>query len=138
MEEHSLAGDAMAALKVSLDVTMMAMNGGKERTRDEWQRLFMPEAPEPVLAAYSVIADERSDTPLAAAAKHTMLIEALQELSGGYIELCRRRLLEESVTPEQLLQGLRELMGALDRLHTLVPDAELLQRASRAAELLAD
>ena len=104
---------------------------------DEWQRLFMPEAPEPVLAAYSVIADERSDTPLAAAAKHAMLIEALQELSGGYIELCRRRLLEESVTPEQLLQGLRELMGALDRLHTLVPDAKLLQRASRAAELLA-
>jgi len=38
--DQSLAGDMMAALKVSLDMTMMAMNGGRERTVSEWGALL--------------------------------------------------------------------------------------------------
>ena len=65
--------------------------------------------------------------------KEEMLLEALQELCGSYIEMCRRRLSEESVDPGTLLLGLQQLVGALDSLHSLVPQAKLMQRATRAA-----
>jgi len=99
----------------------------------EWQQLFLGETPEPVLT------DVASATAaiLTADAKEAMILDALQELTGSYIEVCRRRLQEEQVEPEQLLQGVRELVSALEELHALVPQAKLMQRATRAAEHLA-
>ena len=99
----------------------------------EWQDLFLVETPEPVLAD----AAGAAAPSLSLDAKEAMLLDALQELVGSYIEVCRRRLQEEKVNPEQLLQGVRVLVGALDELHGLVPQAKLLQRATRAAETLA-
>ena len=50
--------------------------------------------------------------------------------------MCRRRLQEEQVAPDQLLAGLHQLVKAVDALHQLLPQASL-QRATRAAEQLA-
>jgi len=96
------------------------------------QHLFMDEQPEPSLGNESLAVP-----PLGMEAKDTMLHEALQELTGSYVEMCRRRLQEEQVSPEQLLLGLRKLVGALEELHELIPQAKLMQRATRAAEQLA-
>lgn len=99
---------------------------------NEWQRLFMGPAPEPALAA-----SEAAGPTLGEAAKEAMLVESLQDLAGAYIETCRRRLQQDAVQPEQLLAGLRSLLGALGQLHQLVPQAKLEQRAVHAAEHLA-
>ena len=102
---------------------------------DEWQRLFMEDAEPPVLPPREGAGGGAA--PLSMTAKEAMLLEALQELCGGYIEMCRRRLQEESIEPEVLLAGLKQLVGALEDLHALVPQAKLMQRATRAAEQLA-
>ena len=99
----------------------------------DWNHLFAADAPEPVLAD----ATSSHEHPLDGDAKEVMILDALQELAGGYIEVCRRRLQEEKVEPEQLLQGVSKLVGALGELHELVPQAKLMQRATRAAETLA-
>jgi len=99
----------------------------------EWQKLFSMETPEPVLAETSSVACSSVNLD----AKENMILDALQELTGSYIEVCRRRLQEDTVDPEQLLQGIRKLVGALEDMHTLVPQAKLMQRATRAAETLA-
>ena len=70
-------------------------------------------------------------------AKDAMLLESLQELTGGFVETCRRRLQEDTVRPDELLAASRHFIGALGELHRLVPQAKLAQRATRAAELLA-
>eukprot|EP00908_Phaeocystis_cordata_P021444 Transcript_3797.p1 GENE.Transcript_3797~~Transcript_3797.p1 ORF type:complete len:780 (-),score=452.24 Transcript_3797:188-2527(-) len=69
--------------------------------------------------------------------KQRMVLEALQELAGGYIEMCRRQLQEEEAEPTHLLQGLEQLLATLKPLHELVPQARLQQKASRLAEQLA-
>lgn len=99
---------------------------------DEWQRLFAGESAKPALPEQGV-----SAAPVPAEKKEAMLLKSLQELTGGFIEICRRLLQAERVEPERLLQGLRQLVAALDELHRVVPHAKLVQRASRAAERLA-
>ena len=99
----------------------------------EWQERFVGETPEPVLPDAAGAA-----TPsLTIEAKESMILDALQELTGSYIEVCRRRLQEDNVDPNSLLQGVRKLVGALDEVHALVPQAKIVQRATRAAETLA-
>ena len=93
----------------------------------------MPGAPAPILLPPG----ERAEDPLPGELKEVMLLEAMQELCGGYIEMCRRRLQEEQVAPDQLLAGLHQLVKAVDALHQLLPQAKLMQRATRAAEQLA-
>jgi hypothetical protein len=76
---------------------------------NEWHRLFMDDelASEPVLqpAADAAVPPAALD----AAAKEAMLLGTLQELCGAYIEVCRRRLQEEHVAPDQLLAGLHQV-----------------------------
>ena len=41
-------GDAMSGMKLGLDVSMMALTGGKERSKDEWTALLLASGFEPV------------------------------------------------------------------------------------------
>lgn len=98
-----------------------------------WQQLFVTDAPQAAVLDSAA----GSKPSLSAEKKETMLLDTMQELAGGYIDMCRRRLQEEQVDPEQLLQGLRQLMLALQEVHALVPQAKLLQQVTRVAEQLA-
>ena len=49
----------------------------------------------------------------------------------------RRRLQEEGVAADELLAGLRVLMGGVAEVHAAAPEADLLSRATRVAEILA-
>jgi len=88
----------------------------------------MMETPEPIFA-------DACNSSVDLNAKDAMLTETLHELCGAYIETCRRRLRDEEI--ESLLQGLRQFVGSLDAIHLLVPGAQIMQRATRAAEYLA-
>ena len=55
----------------------------------------------------SAAAPEAAGAPAVSAAEEAMLVEALQELTGGMIEVGRRRLQEEGVAADELLAGLR-------------------------------
>ena len=98
---------------------------------EEWQGLFMRERPPPAL--------ESADAApaLTESEKEEMELEAMHELVGGFIEMCRRSLAQEGTAPSRLLGGIRQLVASLEPLHELVPNAKLMQRATRAAEALA-
>jgi len=76
-----------------------------------------------------------------------MLLETLQELAGGYLEMCRRQLDGEedlappaqhaAQQPAQLLAGIRSLLRSLAPLDEIAPQAKLEQRACRMCEQLA-
>ena len=133
-EEEEEEGDGLP--KAASDVAQLgaAFVPQLVELRNEWETLFMADASEPVLGGGGAAA---ASAALTAEAKDAMLLEALQELCGGYIEMCRRRLQADNVEPDVLLSGLKQLVDALEELHALIPQAKLMQRATRAAEQLA-
>lgn len=87
-----------------------------------WDSLFMGEVEARVLG---------DDTPrLSNAIKGSMVEEVIVELTGGFIEMCRQRLQEETLEPTELLLGLRHLMDPIEELHTLMPQAKRHPRPS--------
>ena len=102
----------------------------------EWQAVFMPDAREPVLGATAGAGGGEGER-VTEKAKEAMLLDALQDLCGGYIEMCRRRLQQVCSQPEALYLGVKELVRSLDELHAVAPHAKLMHRATRAAEQLA-
>ena len=62
-----------------------------------------------------------SAPPLSEEAKQAMLLEAVQELCGGYIEICRRRLQDDDVGPDVLLASLGQLVSAIEELRATLP-----------------
>ncbi|KAL3917250.1 MAG: hypothetical protein SGPRY_006477 [Prymnesium sp.] len=87
-----------------------------------WDSLFMGEVEARVLG---------DDTPrLSNAMKGSMVEEVIVELTGGFIEMCRQRLQEETLEPTELLLGLRHLMDPIEELHTLMPQAKRHPRPS--------
>ena len=103
-----------------------------------WRELFMaPPADGEAGAAPEAATAAGAAPAVSAAAKEAMLVEALQELTGGMIEVGRRRLQEEGVAADELLAGLRVLMGGVAEVHAAAPEADLLSRATRVAEILA-
>ena len=65
----------------------------------EWQRLFAGDSAAPALGAAGGAA---AAPPLSAEAKEALLLEALQELVGGFIEMARRRLQADAVARPQV------------------------------------
>ena len=102
-----------------------------------WRELFMAPAADGEAGAAPEAATAAGAPAVSAAAKEAMLVEALQELTGGMIEVGRRRLQEEGVAADELLAGLRVLMGGVAEVHAAAPEADLLSRATRVAEILA-
>jgi len=66
--------------------------------------------------------------------KAGLLLDVVQELAGVYIDMCRRRLLDEVLNPTELVLGLKHVMLSLEDMEMLVPHAKLKQRASHMAE----
>jgi len=72
---------------------------------------------------------------LSAAEKQAMLLETLQELAGGYLEMCRRQLDGEedfappaqhgAHKPAQLLAGIQSLLGSLSPLDEIAPQVRV-------------
>ena len=69
--------------------------------------------------------------------KEQMLLESLKELYAALLEICQRRLSQEDVKPEHLLQALGELKSALVPLDVLMP-TYVLGPASQIAKKLAE
>ena len=107
------------------------------RLQQDWTAMVA--GPEAAAGAAGAAAAAAAAGGLGDAEKQAMLLETLQELAGGYIEMCRRQLDsdEELCDPTQLLQGIRSLLASLAPLHEIAPQAKLLQRASRLCEQLA-
>ncbi|KAL1495802.1 hypothetical protein AB1Y20_016663 [Prymnesium parvum] len=98
--------------------------------QEMWNSLFMSDAEPTVMGG--------GGARLSAERKAAMVSELIVELTGGYIELCRQRLLEELPPPPELLRGLYHLMHPIEPLHALLPAAALLPRAARVAEALGE
>ena len=75
---------------------------------------------------------------LSAAEKQAMLLETLQELAGGYLEMCRRQLDGEAdfappaqhaaQQPAQLLAGIQSLLSSLSPLDEIAPQVRFRVR----------
>jgi len=96
-----------------------------------WHELFMTAAEADDKGA------ETASQPLSDEQKQQMLLDALIDVSTGLIEVCRRRLSEEQIDPEELLEGLRQMVEGLQPLHELEPSSRLLLKVTKSAEALA-